>query len=175
MKISCSLCTLTSQCSPLKSTLKCTRDLSCLVRWPEVIDQSNWFLPTTELASKTVIYFWNWLNTVMQVSISSKTIPPPGQAPRKRLEGSKNPPPRIIVYKTLPSRQNRESKAPPPGPRVSKFYKYIHKLFHYLKWKLCGLNKLNGFSIRRPIIKVYIIWWSPESKWWTCKSFIWYV
>ena len=73
----------------------------------------------------------------MQVSISSKTTPlPQAQTPRTRLEGSKNPPSGIIiVYKTLPSKQNRESKAQPLGHKVIKFHKYIYKLWYYLKWK----------------------------------------
>ena len=175
MKISCSLHTLTSQCSPLKSTLRCTRDLSCLLRRPEIIDQSDWFLPTTKLASKTVIYFWNSLNTVMQVSISSKTILPPGQTPGDDLKGAKAlPPGQSLCTKALPLGQNRESKAPPLGPRVSKFYKYIYKLFYYLKWKALWSQQIKWFSMRRLIIKVYIIWRSPESKCRTYKSFIWY-
>ena len=34
----------------------------------------------------------------------------------------------IIVYKTLPSGQNRQSKAPPPEYKVRKFRKCIYKL-----------------------------------------------
>ena len=68
------------------------------------------------------------LLTLMQVSMSSKTIPP-GQTPGTRHEGSKIPPPRqSLCTKTLPSGQNRESKAPPPGHKVRKFHKYIYKL-----------------------------------------------
>ena len=56
---------------------------------------------------------------VMQVSISSKTIPPGHE-----LKGSKNAPPRTItVYKNLPSGQNRESQAPPTGHNIRKFHK----------------------------------------------------
>ena len=36
---------------------------------------------------------------------------------------------------------------------------------------LCCLNKYNGFLMWRLIIEVYIIWWSPESNYWTYKSF----
>ena len=56
--------------------------------------------------------------------------PPPGQTPGTRLKGSKNlpPPGTIIVYKTLPSAQNRESKAPPPGHKIREFHKYIYEL-----------------------------------------------
>ena len=40
----------------------------------------------------------------------------PGQTPRTRLEGGKNPSPgQSLCTETLPSVQNRESKAPPPG------------------------------------------------------------
>ena len=67
---------------------------------------------------------------IMQVSISSKTTPLSwGQTPGTRLEGSKTVPPRqSLCTKTLPSGQNRESKAPPPGHKVRKFHKYIYKL-----------------------------------------------
>ena len=175
MKISCSLCTLTSQCSPLKSTLKCTKDLSCLVRRPEVIDQSNWFLPTTELASKTVIYFWNWLNTVMQVSISSKTIPPKTNPQETTRREQKPSPEDHCVQKPSPHDRTGNQKPHPRDLELVNFTNISINSFTIWNEKLCGLNKLNGFSIRRLIIKVYIIWWSPESKWWTCKSFIWYV
>ena len=64
-----------------------------------------------EQKCKTV---FNFLSYFMQVSILSITIPP-----GTRLEGSKNPPPgTIIVHKTLPSRQKRESKSPPLGHKV---------------------------------------------------------
>ena len=54
--------------------------------------------------------------TVMQLSISSKTIPPPGQTPGTRLEGGKNPPPgTIIVYKNPPPGTKRGVKNPTPG------------------------------------------------------------
>ena len=146
MKISCSLHTHTSQCSRLKSILKCTRDLSCLLRQPEIIDQSDWFLPTTNLPSKIVIYFWNWLNTVMQVSISSKTILPQDKPPGDDLKGAKTlPPGHSLCTKALPLGQNKESKAPTRGPRVSKFYKYIYKLFHYLKWKALWSQQIKWF------------------------------
>ena len=81
----------------------------------------------------------------MQVSISSKTIPTPGQTPGTRLEGSKNPPPgtiivyknpplgTIIVYKNPPLGTKQRVKAPPPGHKVRKFHECVHKLWHYLK------------------------------------------
>ena len=72
----------------------------------------------------------------MQVSISSKTTPPP---PRHDLKGAKIlPPGQSLCTKTLPSGENRDSKAPP--------------LWHYLKWKaLCSQQIKNGFSMRRMI------------------------
>ena len=76
------------------------------------------------------------VGSVMQVSISSETIPPSPlkvQISRTRLEGSKAPlPATIIVYKTLPLGQNRESKAPPLGHKIRKFHECIYKLWHYL-------------------------------------------
>ena len=60
----------------------------------------------------------------MQVSISSKTIPP-----RTRLkEGKKPHPGQSLRTKPLPSGQNKESNSPPPGHKVRKFHKYIYKL-----------------------------------------------
>ena len=51
---------------------------------------------------------------------------PPPPPPRTRLEGSKTFAPRqSLCTKTLPSRQNRESKAPPQGHRVRKSHKCI--------------------------------------------------
>ena len=176
MKISYSLRTLTSQCSPLKSTLNCTRDLSCLLRQPEIIDQSDWFLPTAKLASKTVIYFWNWLNTVMQVSISSKTILPQDKPPGDDLKGAKNPPQdNHCVQKPSPWDRTGNQKPHPWDLELVNFTNISINSFTIWNKKLCGLNKLNGFSMRRPDIKVYIIWRSPESKCWTYKSVIWYV
>ena len=61
-------------------------------------------------------------NVLMQVSISSKTIPPPGHD----LRGTKTlPPGQSLCTKTLPSGQNMESKAPPSRHKVRKFQKYI--------------------------------------------------
>ena len=75
---------------------------------------------------------------VMQVSISSITIPP-----GTRLEGSKNPSPpgQSFCIKTLPSRQYRESKAPPPGHKVRKFHSVSINSDTIWNEKLCGLNK----------------------------------
>ena len=105
---------------------------------------------------------------VMQVSISSITIPrdkPPGHD----LKGAK---PLLLgqslCTKILPSEQNRESKAPSSGHKVKTFHKYIYQLWHYLKWEALYLNlnfiwrtlhsteslwtqQINGFSMRRLI------------------------
>ena len=40
-----------------------------------------------------------------------------------------------LCTKTVPSGQNRESKAPPPGHKVRKFHKYIYKLLTLLEMK----------------------------------------
>ena len=55
---------------------------------------------------------------VMQVSISSKTIP---QDTTGR-EQKPSPPGKSLCTKTLPSGQNRESKAPLPGHKVRIFH-----------------------------------------------------
>ena len=48
--------------------------------------------------------------------------------PGTRLEGGKTlPPGQSLCTETLPSRQNREPKAPPLGHKVRKFHKCIHK------------------------------------------------
>ena len=65
---------------------------------------------------------------IMQVLISSKTIPP-GQTTGHYLKGAK-----ILLSgqslctKTIPTGQNRESKVTPPRHKVRKFYKNICKL-----------------------------------------------
>ena len=74
----------------------------------------------------------------MQLAVSSKTIPYPWTNPRDTTRKGKNPPPPptlSLCTKTLPSGQNRESKAPPPGHKVRKFHKCIYKLWHCSKWK----------------------------------------
>ena len=59
-----------------------------------------------------------------QISISFKTI-----LPGHDLKGAKTlPPGQSLCTKTLPSGQNRESKAPLQGHKVRKFRKCIHKL-----------------------------------------------
>ena len=66
---------------------------------------------------------------LMQVSISSKTIPPWDKPPGHDLKGATTlPPGQSLCTKTLPSGQNRESKAPPPGHKVRKFHERIYKL-----------------------------------------------
>ena len=40
-----------------------------------------------------------------------------------------------LCTKTLPSGQNRESKAPPPGHKVREFYKYIYELLTLFEMK----------------------------------------
>ena len=66
---------------------------------------------------------------VMQVSISSKTILHQNKPPGHDLKGTKTfHPGQSLCTKTLPSGQNRESKAPPPGHKARKFHKYIYKL-----------------------------------------------
>ena len=77
--------------------------------------------------------FWVKIMGVMQVSISSITIPP-GQTPGHDLKGAKPlPPGQSLCTKTLPSGQNRDSKAPSQGHKVREFLKYIYELSHYLK------------------------------------------
>ena len=65
---------------------------------------------------------------VMQVSISSITIPrdkPPGHD----LKGAKTlPPGQSLCTKTLSSGQKKESKGPPQGHKVREFHKYIYEL-----------------------------------------------
>ena len=49
--------------------------------------------------------------------------------PGTRLERSENRPPgQSLCTNTLPSGQNRESKAPPPEHKLRKFHKYVYKL-----------------------------------------------
>ena len=96
--------------------------------------------------------------------------PPP---PATQLEGSKNPPlGQALCTKALLLGQNRESKAPLLGSKVRKFHKYIYKLWHYLKWKALWSQQIKRFFKEETD---YIIWRSPESNYWTYKSFIWYV
>ena len=141
---------------------------------------SRWFLRISESLSQPFIVFFGaklcWHVSLLQVSISSKTIPL-GQTSGTRLEGSKNPPPgQSLCTKTLPLGQNRESKAPPLGHKVRKFHECIYKLWHYLKWKALWSQQIKQFfNEERLIIIVYIIWRSPESNYWTYKSFTWYV
>ena len=84
---------------------------------------------------------FNFLSNFMQVSILSITIPPGHD-----LKGAKpSPPGTIIVHKTLPSGQKRESKASPLGHKVWKFHKYIYKLWHYLKLKALESQQIKRF------------------------------
>ena len=54
---------------------------------------------------------------------------PPGQTLGPDLTGAKTlPKGQSLCTKSLPYGQNRESKAPPQGHKVRKFYKCIHKL-----------------------------------------------
>ena len=122
-----------------------------------------------------VQFVWGFLRhgCIMQVSISSITIPP-GQVSGTRLEGSKNPPPGTsFCTKTLHLGQYRESKAPHPGHEVRKFHKCIYKLLTLFETKsfVDSTNK-TVFQWRDLIIKVYVIWRSPESNYSTYKSFI---
>ena len=66
----------------------------------------------------------------MQVSISSKTIPPPPDKPPEHdLKGEKTlPQGQSLCAKTLPSGRNREPKAPPLAHKVREFYECIYKL-----------------------------------------------
>ena len=102
-----------------------------------------------KIASSMRSYAWTltFALPLMRVSISSKTIlPPPPPTLHDLIEGSKNPlPTTMIVYKTLLSVQNRESKAPPPRHIVRKFHKYIYKLWHYLKWKTLWFQQIGRF------------------------------
>ena len=80
---------------------------------------------------RKVLSYRGGLYLIMQVSISSKTIsPPPRDKPLGHdLKGVKTlPQGQSLFTKTLPSRQNRESKAPPPGHKVRKCHKQIYKL-----------------------------------------------
>ena len=53
--------------------------------------------------------------SVMQASISSKTILPPGQTDGIQLEGGKNPPPgKIIVYKNSSPQDKTGGQKPHP-------------------------------------------------------------
>ena len=64
----------------------------------------------------------------MQLSISSKTIPSPGQTPGTRLEWGKNPPlGQSLCTKRLP-RDKTGSQRPHPRDKVRKFHKCIYKL-----------------------------------------------
>ena len=77
----------------------------------------------------------------MQVSISSKTIPPWDMTWREQ-----KPSPRtIIVYKNPPLETKQEVKAPPPGHKVRKFRKFIYKLWHYLKRKALWSQQIKQF------------------------------
>ena len=67
------------------------------------------------------LFIFTSVYLLMQVSISSKTIPPGDD-----LKGAKTlPPGQSLCTKTLPSGQNRESKAPPSGHKVRKFHECI--------------------------------------------------
>ena len=82
------------------------------------------------LWSSKVLSEGSHFNFLMQLSISSKTIPPPrDKQPGHDLKGAKTlPPGQSLCTKTLSSGQNRVSKAPPPGHKVRKFHECIYKL-----------------------------------------------
>ena len=78
----------------------------------------------------------------MQVSISSKTMPP-GQTLRKRLEGSKTPPPETItVYKNPPLGTEQGVKNPHPRDlKLENFTNISINSDTISNEKLCGLDK----------------------------------
>ena len=82
----------------------------------------------------------------MQLLIPS----PPWTNFRTPFKGGKNSSPgTIMVYKNPPPTQNRETKAPPQGQKVRKFYKCIYELsptlWHYLKWKALWSQQIKRF------------------------------
>ena len=86
------------------------------------IKQSKFFfgIPGSGRKSRTLnVHLLVSALSVMQLSISSKTIPSET----------------IIVYKTLSSGQNKESKAPPLGHKVRKFHECIYKLLTLFEMK----------------------------------------
>ena len=66
---------------------------------------------------------------------------------------------------------NRESKAPPV--RQSIYKRISVKLSHYLKWKALWSQQIKRFFNEETILIViaYIIWQSPDSNYWTYKSY----
>ena len=94
----------------------------------------------------------------MQVSISSITIPP-----GHNLKGAKTLP-RDNYCVQKPSPRDRTGSQNPHS-RDIKLENFTNTNSDNM-WneKLCGLNKLNGFPMRRLIIKVYISFGSHQSQ-----------
>ena len=102
---------------------------------------------------------------LMQVSISSITIPP-GQTPGTRLEGSKNPPsPRtIILYKNPPLWTTQGVKSPTSVHKVRKFHNVSIKTLAQFEAKSFVVSTNQTVSqLGDLIIYVYVIWQSSES------------
>ena len=79
----------------------------------------------------------------MQVSIPSKTIPPPPGHDLK--EAKPSPRDNRCVQKTCPRDKTGSQKPHPPGHRVSKFHEYICKLRHYFKRKALWSQQIRLF------------------------------
>ena len=79
----------------------------------------------------------------------------------------------IVVYKKPPLGTKQGVKSPIPATLKSENFTNVSiNSDNIWNEKLCGLNKKKTvFSMRRLIIKVDIIWQSPESNFWTYKSF----
>ena len=138
-KIDISKC-LSSNDYMLRQNLTLSND-----RWVRIIDTFclKWQENLVELVNVRIMFFFGFFLglRIMQVSISSITIPPGHD-----LKGAKTlPPGQSFCTKTLPSGQYRESKAPPPGHKVRKFHKCIYKLWHYLKRKVLWSQQIKRF------------------------------
>ena len=101
--------------------------------------QSSLLSAVISFIQRQIVVWWKYVNCAAINLIQNH---PPGTTLGTRLEGGKNPPPgTIIVYNTLPSGQNRESKAHPRDIKLENFTNVSKNSDTIWNEKLCGLNK----------------------------------
>ena len=96
----------------------------------------------TELSVSIILLCITWTEAVMQVAISSKTIPPLGQTPWTRLKGSKTlPQDNHCVQKASPLDKTGSQKPHPWDIKSKNFTNISINSDTIRNEKLCGLNK----------------------------------
>ena len=117
-------------------------------------------------------------NAAITFIINPPPPPPKDESPGHDSKRTKTlPPGTVIVYKNAPPRQNRESKAPPPGhkDKVGQFHKCIYKLSLTLVAFLSQQIKLFFNDDTDHCNKNYIICRSLDSTYGRTKFYMIYI